>query len=68
MRRLIVGGNWKCNGSVKFCKEFPETVLNKLNFDGKKVQVIVAPAQAHLAIVNGSLKHKDVMMCAQNIS
>ena len=48
MRRYIVGGNWKCNGSVDFAKTFPTKVLKNLKFDNNKVEVIVAPNFLHL--------------------
>jgi triosephosphate isomerase len=51
MRKLLVGGNWKQNGSLKFCKEFPEKVLNKAKFDTNKVEVVVAPTALHLLSV-----------------
>jgi triosephosphate isomerase len=51
MRKLLVGGNWKQNGTLKFAKEFPETVLNKIKFDAKKVDVVVSPAAVHLHLV-----------------
>jgi triosephosphate isomerase len=43
MRKLFVGGNWKQNGTLKFATEFPEKVLNKLQFDQSRVEVVVAP-------------------------
>jgi hypothetical protein len=33
MRKLLVGGNWKANGSNKFVKDFSKNVLNTLKFD-----------------------------------
>ena len=57
MRRLLVGGNWKCNGTVQFARDFPEKVLNKVQFDSKKVEVVVSPAAIHLPIVKDKLKN-----------
>lgn len=43
LRRLFVGGNWKCNNTLAQTKDLVNGVLNKLNFDPAKVDVIVAP-------------------------
>lgn len=55
MRRFLVGGNWKSNGSVAFSKSFPAEVLNNLKFDASKVEVVVAPTAIHLSSVHGAL-------------
>lgn len=47
-RKLLVGGNWKSNGSKKFVKEFSNTVLNKIKYDSSKVEIVVAPVSIHL--------------------
>ena len=67
MRKLLVGGNWKQNGTVKFVKEFPEKVLNTIKYDTKKVEIVVAPAQAHLSLAKDSVKN-HIFVSAQNIS
>ena len=48
MRRYIVGGNWKCNGSVEFANAFPAKLLKRLSFDANKVDVVVAPNFLHM--------------------
>lgn len=67
MRKLLVGGNWKQNGTVKFAKDFSENVLNKAKFDQKKVEVVVAPAALHLLTAKQALTN-GVQVSAQNIS
>ena len=67
MRKLLVGGNWKQNGTMKFAKEFPTKVLNKAKFDTKKVEVVVAPTFLHLMTVKAALKGA-VQVSAQNMS
>ncbi len=67
MRRFLVGGNWKSNGSVAFSKSFPAEVLNNLKFDASKVEVVVAPTAIHLASVSGAL-NGNVHAAAQNLS
>ena len=68
MRKLLVGGNWKQNGTLKFASEFPEKVLNKLSFDTNKVEVVVAPTALHLLQAKHALQASKVLVSAQNIS
>lgn len=67
MRKLLVGGNWKCNGNLAFAKSFPVEVLNKLVFDPKKVDVVVCPAALHILTVQAALKN-NVNVGTQNLS
>jgi len=67
VRRLMVGGNWKCNGNLAFAKSFPVEVLNKLKFDPKKVEVVVAPTALHLSTVQSVLSN-NVHVATQNLS
>jgi len=60
MRRYLVGGNWKCNGSVDFSKTFPAKVLKPLAFDASRVEVVVAPSTIHLANVQQQLTGSQV--------
>lgn len=32
-RKMIVGGNWKCNGTVQSIKDLVNDILNKAEFD-----------------------------------
>ncbi len=50
MRKYLVGGNWKCNGTLDFAKKFPE-VLKSMTFDGSRVEVVVAPSTLHITTV-----------------
>lgn len=63
----MVGGNWKCNGNLAFAKSFPVEVLNKLKFDPKKVEVVVAPTALHLSTVQSVLSN-NVHVATQNLS
>ena len=67
MRRLMVGGNWKCNGTIAFAKAFPKEVLNNLKFNPSKVDVVVAPTALHIPTVH-SLVGNNVKVATQNIS
>jgi len=68
LRRLMVGGNWKSNGTMSFAKSFPAEVLNGLKFDASKVEVVVAPTALHLGTVQGAITNSNVNVATQNIS
>jgi triosephosphate isomerase len=67
MRRFLVGGNWKCNGSLQFARTFPKEVLNSLKFDPSKVEVVVAPTALHVSTVQ-SVVSNNVHVATQNLS
>ena len=48
-RKLLIGGNWKSNGDMKFVNSFPGEVLNQAKFDNNLMQVVVAPTEIHLS-------------------
>ena len=68
LRKLFVGGNWKCNGSVDFSKTFPTSVLKNLSFNQSKVEVVVAPSFLHIGGVQQALAGSQVQLSAQNCS
>ena len=68
MRRLLVGGNWKCNGTVDFSRTFPTNVLKAMSFNQSKVDVVVAPNFMHLAGAQAALAGSQVQLSAQNCS
>ena len=68
MRRFMVGGNWKCNGTLAFSKSFPNEVLNGLKFDPKKVEVVVCPAALHISAVQAAITNPNVHVGIQNLS
>lgn len=67
MRKYLVGGNWKCNGTLSFAKSFPDEVLNNLKFDPSKVEVVVAPTALHVSTVQ-SVVANNVNVATQNLS
>ena len=67
MRKYLVGGNWKSNGSMAFANSFTKDVLNKLAFDPSKVEVVVAPTALHLSTVAGVVGN-NVNVATQNLS
>ena len=68
MRRLLIGGNWKSNGSMQFARDFPTQVLNNLAFDASRVEVVVCPTTLHLSAVQSFLQHPNVNVGCQNVS
>lgn len=66
-RKLIIGGNWKCNGTIQSTKDLVNDVLNKAQFDTDKVEVVVAPISIHIASVKALLDSKIKVAC-QNMS
>lgn len=68
MRKFLVGGNWKQNGTLKFAVDFPEKVLRHVNFDHNKVEVVVAPTALHILQTRVMLSGTNVQVAAQNIS
>ena len=66
-RRLLVGGNWKSNGSKKFIQDFSKTVLNNIKYDKKKVEIVVAPVSIHLRDAMESI-HNGIHISSQNLS
>lgn len=67
MRRYLVGGNWKCNGSLDFAAKFPKEVL--ANLTTQNVDVVVAPSTIHLLRVQEALAGKQgVHLSTQNTS
>jgi triosephosphate isomerase len=68
MRRYLIGGNWKCNGTLDFAKKFPTDFLRTLSFDAARVEVVVAPSTLHLTTVQAALAGTHVQVSAQNTS
>lgn len=48
-RKMIIGGNWKCNGTVESNRTLITDTLANLNFDDKLVDIVVAPISIHIA-------------------
>lgn len=55
-RKMFIGGNWKCNGTTEFVKEYTNHLLNDLNWDQDKIDVMVFPGALHLTLVNAKVK------------
>jgi triosephosphate isomerase len=66
-RKYIVGGNWKSNGSVDFVRTQCTEVLNAMQFDASKIDVVVAPVFIHIASAKAML-NENIFVSAQNVS
>ena len=66
-RKYVIGGNWKSNGDVDFATKHVTETLNTAEFDGDKVEVVVAPTDIHLTTVK-SLANKKINVSAQDVS
>ena len=66
-RKYIIGGNWKCNGTLSSINTLVNDTLNKAEFDTGKVEVVVAPVSIHIATVKALVKD-TVKVAAQNMS
>ena len=62
MRRFIVGGNWKCNGTKDFAKNFSQNTLKTLQFNKDKVEVVVAPSFLHMGTAQEALEGSNVQL------
>lgn len=60
----LVGGNWKCNGTLESVKALCE-VLNKGEYP-KNVEVVVAPAMPHVYYAKSMIK-APIEVAAQNL-
>lgn len=69
-RKVIIGGNWKSNGDIAATKSLIKTIINPLNFDKNKAEVVIAPMNIHLALAQQLLAEANngVELSAQNVS
>jgi len=65
MRRSLVAGNWKMNGSRKSALELA-TALGDVIFE--KTDVVIAPPTPHLDAVRSALTSADVLLAGQDVS
>ena len=68
LRKVLIGGNWKSNGDAQFVKTFVPQVLNKLQFNKDKCEVIVSPTGVHMSLVKSLLSNDGVHVSSQNVS
>lgn len=67
-RKLFIGGNWKSNNTLSETKNLMNNVINKINYDTNKIEVLICPSTVHLSEVAHTLTNKNILLGAQNIS
>jgi triosephosphate isomerase len=67
MRRLMVAGNWKLNGSTQFTKDLIAAICSAEN-SFPSVATIVAPSFVHLSLAADALSGSAINLSAQNVS
>lgn len=67
-RKIIVGGNWKCNGDQNFIRDIITNMMNTLEYNSQEVEVFFAPISLHLSLCKSLLNESFASICAQNVS
>jgi triosephosphate isomerase len=65
-RKIFIGGNWKCNGDLKFIKDHCD-LLNQVTWDESKCEVCICPSFIHLERVKTLLQERYIV-ASQNVS
>jgi triosephosphate isomerase len=67
-RKIIIGGNWKCNGDLSFIKSFSSEIdsFKISNEDNSNAEVILFPPFIHLSLLKE--KHPHLKLGSQTIS
>ncbi len=65
---MLLGANWKSEGTVSKVRNIVAKVLDRLVFDPSKLDLLVMPSALHLPMVKGILKHPHIQLCSQNNS
>ncbi len=66
MRKVFIGGNWKCNNTLGQTQQMITNIIDPLEFDHSKVDVVVAPIYLHLVTLMFTKKQPNVQVAAQN--
>jgi triosephosphate isomerase len=68
MRRTLVVGNWKMNGSRQSSIELAESIASSFCTSTQKIESAVCPPDVFIADVASALDGSDVGLGAQNVS
>ncbi|REJ96079.1 MAG: triose-phosphate isomerase [Planctomycetota bacterium] len=66
MRRYLVAGNWKMNGTLASAQELARAVAEGVPDESSQVDVLICPAFPHLAGVKEAVGNARVRVGAQN--
>jgi triosephosphate isomerase len=67
-RKSFVGGNWKCNGTVKSVSDLCKSLAASLPEFTKTVDVVVSPPAIHIQHTIELLKGTGIHVATQNVS
>jgi triosephosphate isomerase len=54
-RKYSVVANWKCNGTTAFTRDIVTNLINDLEFDTDKMDLIVLPGMLHLNLAKARI-------------
>jgi triosephosphate isomerase len=66
-RKVLIGGNWKCNPSTVSAAVALADALNAAPAFPENAQVVVAPTALHLGAVKERLRRPDLELAVQNV-
>ena len=67
MKQFLIAGNWKMNGTTRFCQEFIDTFSNQLSTSFQQCSLLIPP-YPYLSQVKNLLEDTSIHLGAQNIS
>ena len=65
MRKPIIIGNWKMNGTIAFAKDFVSEIKKGIN--NNDCDIVICPPSTALYTVHGEIKNTKIMLGAQNV-
>ena len=66
-RKYCVIANWKCNGTIDFVREIITYMINDLEYDTDKLDLIVLPGMLHINLAKARV-NDNIIIGAQNVS
>ena len=67
LRKYLVVANWKCNGTTAFTRDIVNNMINDLEYDQDKLDLIVLPGMLHVNLAKARM-NDYVKIGAQNCS
>lgn len=68
MRRKLIAGNWKMNGSLAFNAELMDGIKSRLTSEMKQADVLVCVPFPYLGQIQSSVQQTSIMLGAQDVS
>ena len=66
--KILIGGNWKSNNTLMESIALVNNTINNLDYDPRKVDVVIALVNLHIYAVQKAVKNPEVKIAAQNCS